>query len=97
MSAAEEHLLRERIEKLEAEISKRPAKPLYGEARSLLLKAMDNSANVDDAIEKYKELQKRITRLESALQKIAKYEEEDVFDCEWCIAAKLAKETLKKD
>ena len=52
------------IKELLIEIDKRLAKPLFGEARSLLLKAMDNSANVDDAIDKYKGLKERIKELE---------------------------------
>ena len=60
----------ERAEELEQEIAKRPAKPLYGEARSLLLKAMDNSANVDDAIEKYKRLKEQIKELETKIEKL---------------------------
>jgi len=59
----------ERIKELEAEIDKRPARPLFGEARSRILQAMDNSAHVDDAIEKYDKLQERITELESVIQK----------------------------
>lgn len=39
--------------KAEADIALRPAKPLEGEARSLILKAMDNSADIDIAIEKW--------------------------------------------
>jgi len=57
--------LEEQIKELEADIAKRPAKPLFGESRSLLLKAMDNSAYVDDAIEKYNGLKKRIAELET--------------------------------
>ena len=56
------------VKELEADIAKRPAKPLYGEARSLLLKAMDNSADVDDAIEKYEKLKERIKELETQLK-----------------------------
>jgi len=61
--------LREQIKEFEAEIIKRPAKPLYGEARSILLKAMDNSANIDDAIERYEKLQERIEELEAWIKK----------------------------
>jgi len=57
----------ERIEKLKAEIAVRPAKPLMGEARSRLLKAMDNSAHVDDAIDKWNEFKKRIKELEAVI------------------------------
>ncbi len=51
-------------DKLQAEIDKRPATPLYGEARSRLLKAM-NVANCDDAIEKFNKLQAENKQLQS--------------------------------
>jgi len=34
-------------------------------------------------------------KYKAILQEIAKYDEEDVFDCAWCCAAKLAKDTLE--
>jgi hypothetical protein len=67
--------LLERIKELEADIAKRPAKPLFGEARSLLLKAMDNSAYVDDAIEKYKKLKERIKKLKEILTEYGRHHE----------------------
>ena len=42
-------------EKLKEEIAKRPVKPLYGEARSRLLKVM-GVVNIDAAIKKYQAL-----------------------------------------
>lgn len=61
--------LRPKYEKLEAEnkrlreeVAKRPAKPLYGEARSQLLKKMD-AANIDDAIAQWDKLQAENKRL----------------------------------
>ena len=62
----------ERIAELEKEISKRPAKPLFGEARSCILVAMDNSANVNVAIEKWNKLQERIKELEAGQLDFAK-------------------------
>ncbi len=60
----------EQIKELEAEIAKRPAKPLFGEVRSNILKAMDNSANIGDAIDKYDKLQERIKELQALMQRV---------------------------
>ncbi len=50
-------------EQLQADIAKRPAEPLYGEARSCILKHINNAASVDDAIRQYDKLQAELEKL----------------------------------
>ena len=70
IASAEISKLQTENKKLQNELKKRPAEPLFGEARSRLLKAM-NCGGVDGAVTKFKrleaenkELRERITELE---------------------------------